>query len=130
MTISMDNRNGHEVLHCRLTDMYGRGALELDSKHLPWNVGFYDIAAVSITGSVTHQMIYLSRLMAHGESWKPMVLGATWEGDIEMKSLPFKSLPRDQDQLLLWSSVVALNRNAEYVVLSGVTFLPKRSVKL
>jgi hypothetical protein len=83
---------------------------------------------VTPDGAVIHRDSIVLQLQG-AEIWVSLAPGATLEGDIEMKYLPFQELPRDHDLLLLWSHSVALNRGAEYVFVSGVSFLPNRSAK-
>jgi len=58
--------------------------------------------------------------------WVSIAPDVTLQGDVDLQYVPL-DLPRDRDLLLLWSHSVALNRDAEHVMVSGVTFLPRRS---
>jgi hypothetical protein len=126
LTMSVEKRNGNDVLHCRLVNVSAT-TIELDSSDLPWKTTqLFQMAAVNSSGKVIHQSPLINQLMG-GPRWEPLAPGASLEGDIEMKYLPFPELPRDHDLLLLWSRNVGIQRNTEYEILSGIAFLPKRS---
>jgi hypothetical protein len=124
MTISVSYRSNTEVLHCRLTNT-SPDAIELNSSELPWKTShLFHMAAVSATGKVVPRDSIVLQLGGMPR-WISVSPNTSLEGDVEIKYLPFQELPRDEDLLLLWSYFLQLDRGADHVTVSGITFLPK-----
>ena len=126
MTMSVSREQEREVLHCRLTNT-SREALEVDSSYLPCKTPqSFSFSVVSTAGRV-HLLANPVVVENVGPPmWVSIAPDVTLQGDVDLQYVPL-DLPRDLDLLLLWSHSVALNRGAEHVMVSGVTFLPRRS---
>ena len=149
MTITVREPGGHPVLHCRLQNSSWK-ALALDRSRLPWKQAIYFTGTVVTSTGRTYPIGPVGVLSYIVGSPDPFSVApnAVVEGDFELKYLPKNPMvgpppPQDEDTLLVWSYDLPTygetpprdlstydERQMQSVRLTGITFLPKQSMKL
>jgi hypothetical protein len=97
--------------------------ITIDASTLPWETpGFFDVNAISPDGKVVRRSPIIS-VLSNPPSPMTVAVGKSVEGEFETQYLPFDSLPRSQDLLLLWSYGIAI---PDTHFLSGTMVLKRR----
>lgn len=130
ITMTVQNSEGRELLHCRLTNT-SQEALQIDQSGLPWNTPeSFGVSTISGTGHMLPKAAFFMGQLVASVKPQPISIapGQALEGTFELRLLPLGPVPRTKDLLLIWSYLVELDGQRYGAETTGVTLLPKRRV--